>query len=459
MNTGFLYGRRLLSLWLVIGLGCSESTSSSGRTNIDGQDMGGESPGDAGGAGGNGGMGGMAGNGGGNNPACQSHADCPAGSLCDPVSSMCRVGCQRDVDCGEDRRCSATGFCETTRACTDRSQCDEDETCDCHQRCTPLIGRECRTNLQCETQAYCDPCSGQCRDRAAQCGSCDVDAACDPRAICVGATVMGQGAGRTPGYCARRCQGTCDVVGPGYVCEEVRPGETVCVPPDGQCESIASCSVDGDCPPDRFCNERMECQLGCAGDVGCPNGQLCQGLRCAPPCTDSDDCGAGETCEADGHCRIPGGCVTSGDCLEPETHCDRDQSLCVPGCEVDNDCLDATQECLGAVCRPRGCSGNYQCAFGQVCNLETNMCEDASGNHCAPGCDPQMSDPPCGAVGSRCLSLEDRDGNAVGDFCFEACEAEPNECPKGYSCVELMDDMGAAMGNLCIRDCSLEIGP
>ena len=87
------------------------------------------------------------------------------------------------------------------------------------------------------------------------------------------------------------------------------------------------------------------------------------------------------------------------------------------------------------------------------------MCEDASGNHCAPGCDPQVSDPPCGAAGSRCLSLEDRDGNAVGDFCFEACEAEPNECPKGYSCVELMDDMGAAMGNLCVRDCSLEIGP
>ena len=79
------------------------------------------------------------------------------------------------------------------------------------------------------------------------------------------------------------------------------------------------------------------------------------------------------------------------------------------------------------------------------------------GAHCEPGCDPQAQDVLCGGEGSKCLSLEDRDGNPVGDFCFEACEAEPNECPKGYSCVELMDDMGAAMGNLCIRDCTLEI--
>jgi hypothetical protein len=454
MITGFGYWSPLLCLGVVLVFSCTDKTSSTANVNPGGGDM------NLGGNGGlDGGSGGAGVNDGDPNMSCGSHADCPAGSLCDPGTEQCRIGCQNDLDCGQDRYCTAAGFCEAVRSCTDSDSCSEGEACDCHQRCTPMMGRTCRTNLQCETQAYCDSCSGQCRERADQCGACSLDEACDPRAVCVGALVLGQEAASAPGYCARRCQGSCDVVGPGYVCEDVRPGVTACVPPDGQCASNAACSVDADCPPDRFCNQRMACQLGCSGDVGCPTGQVCQRLRCGPPCAATTDCQMGEECEDDGHCRIPGGCNTSADCLEPETHCDRNQSLCVPGCEVDNDCLDATQECLGTVCRPRGCSGNYQCAFGQVCNLESNMCEDASGNHCSPGCDPQTPDPPCGGTGSRCLSLEDREGNPVGDFCFEACELEPNECPKGYSCVELMDDMGAGMGNLCVRDCTLEIGP
>ena len=51
------------------------------------------------------------------------------------------------------------------------------------------------------------------------------------------------------------------------------------------------------------------------------------------------------------------------------------------------------------------------------------------------------------------------DGNALGDFCFEQCGMEPNECPKGYNCTELMDENGMGMGNLCVRDCTFQQSP
>ena len=419
---------------------------------------------------GNGTVGGMMGGPGGNPSAdggaqadggiengCTGNADCPPGRLCDTASNQCRLGCRVDDDCGPDGRCDEAGLCGVAESCMSDDDCQADvETCDCRSRCVQINARRCRSNLSCETTDYCDPCSGQCRPRGEQCGECRSDDECDPRAICVRASLSGQDIGQ-PGYCARQCQGTCDVIGPGYACEEARPGVMACVPSAGLCEAVEQCQTDAECPPDRFCGERGTCQPGCDSDISCPGELLCQGLRCAPPCSADNPCDAGQMCEADGHCRVPGGCVTSADCPEMETFCDREQLLCVPGCEVDNDCLDATMECLGGQCRPRGCSGNYQCAFGQVCQQDTNMCIDAPGRHCEAGCDPQ-ADGPCGDAGSRCLSLQDDDGNALGDFCFEACQPEPNECPKGYSCVELMDDMGAAMGNLCVRDCTVQVG-
>ena len=127
------------------------------------------------------------------------------------------------------------------------------------------------------------------------------------------------------------------------------------------------------------------CQPGCESDISCPGDLLCQGIRCAPACGPENPCPEGQMCENDGHCRVPGGCVTSAECMERETYCDREQLRCIPGCEVDNDCLDATMECLGGTCRPRGCSGNFQCAFGQICQQDTNMCIDAPGSHCEAG--------------------------------------------------------------------------
>ena len=79
----------------------------------------------------------------------------------------------------------------------------------------------------------------------------------------------------------------------------------------------------------------------------------------------------------------------------------------------------------------------------------------AEGRHCEPGCDP-MDENSCGGEGRRCLSLQDEDMNPLGDFCFEPCGEEPNDCPQGYQCVDLEDQDGNPMGNLCIRRCDLD---
>jgi hypothetical protein len=76
-----------------------------------------------------------------------------------------------------------------------------------------------------------------------------------------------------------------------------------------------------------------------------------------------------------------------------------------------------------------------------------------------------MDEAACGGAPNKCLSLQDADGNALGDFCFEACQAAPNECPQGYQCVDL-NAQSMSMGMpaeppaepmfLCIRRCDQE---
>ena len=85
--------------------------------------------------------------------------------------------------------------------------------------------------------------------------------------------------------------------------------------------------------------------------------------------------------------------------------------------------------------------------------MESRQCEEPPGRHCEMGCDPESMDP-CGEAGSRCLKLQDEDGNDLGSFCFEACGQEPNECPKGYSCQELKDENDMVLNRLCFRDCT-----
>lgn len=445
----------ILSLTSLL-LSCDDEPSSgSGSTNggaesagMNGGMSGGMSSGVIGGM--SGGMSGVS--------SCSSDADCPGGTLCDPNLQACRSACDRDQDCGEAEAC-LDNFCTQLTACEGGvdGSCAEGQLCRCDGRCIPQVGNPCQGDLQCQVAEYCDICRGQCLPRVKPCESCELNletmsASCERSGdLCAPIGDRGET------VCLRACvgQGTCDNLGPGYLCQALGDQGDFCLPESGECTALTECTRDAECSSGLFCNERSQCQPGCVDDTSCSDGLLCQGLRCAPACTGNGDCLAeGAVCEADGRCQIPGGCQSSRDCGEPETYCDLDALQCVDGCQVDDDCLDASQECLAGRCRPRGCSRNYQCSFGQVCDLESSMCVMAEGRHCESGCDPMSSDTSCGMEGQRCLSLQDEEENPIGDFCFEPCQDEPNSCPQGYSC-ETLDDPDAGEIKLCIRRCDL----
>ena len=431
-----------LILGLIFFSGCSDDADTDAAGDSPTGGVSGSGGGDGGGA-----SGGMSGAGGMSPMGCADNSECAGRSICDPATSTCLLACVNDDECGVSQRCEG-GVCIPRQSCGAESPCPDGQACDCDGYCAVAEGNPCVRDLQCEALDYCDTCLGHCRPRAPQCGRCRDDSACDSRSVCHPIGREGYG------HCVRKCQGSCGVVGPGYACEEVRENVSACVPNSRSCDAVLECEEDADCPAGRFCNLRRECQPGCVDDTGCPNGELCQGVRCAPPCMNDDACEGAAVCGEDGRCTIPNGCATSADCAEAQTYCDRATNMCVPGCEVDNDCLDAGLQCVAGNCVERGCSGNYQCGFGEVCNLETSECEMAMGQHCAPDCDP-MSMMACGAEGSYCISLQDEDENPQGDFCFEPCAPSPNECPQGYRCTEIQDEMGNPVGNVCVRPCYL----
>jgi hypothetical protein len=385
--------------------------------------------------------------------SCMADEDCPAGTLCDSNEQACRSACDRDQECGSSEAC-LSNFCTALETCDGGvgGTCSEGDICDCNGLCIPLIGNPCQNDLQCQVSEYCDPCKGQCQARVKPCQPCVNSVSCERGGdLCAPVGERGEQA------CLRACvgQGTCDNLGPGYLCQAVDSQGDFCVPEAGECTQLTECMRDADCEASLFCNDRFQCQPGCIDDTSCSDGLICQGLRCAPLCTSDEVCLAeGAVCDEDGRCQIPGGCQSSRDCLEAETYCNLDTFRCVSGCQIDDDCLDASQECVAGRCRPRGCSRNYQCSFGQVCDLESNMCVMAEGRHCEANCDPMDSEMSCGTEGQRCLSLQDEEENPIGDFCFEPCQEEPNPCPQGYSC-ETIEDPNAGELKLCIRRCDI----
>jgi hypothetical protein len=418
---------------------------------------GGNAGGGAGGAGGGPGAGAGGLDGG---ASCMDDDGCPAGGRCDTDAGVCRPFCRTDFDCGgAGRFCDPAGFCRPPVRCSDDpSVCGAGEACNCEGFCE-IAGNACQNDLQCAVDEFCDPCAGACKARVEHCGRCRVLAGvAEQPNPCERRTDTCHPVG-PEGYtfCLRGCegQGNCAGLGPGFECQDLGNGIRACVPLSGRCSQPGECENDGDCPSGSFCNDQLACQPGCTGDDACPMGTVCEVLRCIPPCT-PDSCPAGGECQPDGHCRIPGGCVTSRDCLEPETYCDRDQLMCVPGCERDDDCLDGNLECVDGSCRERGCTAAFDCALGQVCDLDSGRCMDAEGRHCEPDCDP-MDENACGGAPRACLTFEDDEGNKLGDFCFEPCgEADsPNECPQGFQCQDVSDDMGMGPGRLCTAPCHL----
>lgn len=453
-----LLGWLCLCLGVLLWSGCDDSSKSDSSGSHAGADA--QSPGGQGGSGGDSGgtegpQGGSGGGGeGGGSASCLAEVDCPAGSGCDTAQGRCLPRCARDADCGQQASCSAEGLCVPAQRCAHTADCATGQVCDCQGLCVQPTGNPCAGDLSCAVAEYCDGCTGHCRPRAQPCEPCAAANACERRTdVCY--PVGPQGVD----HCLRGCTGSanCDALGPGYRCEALPTGQQACVPAGGDCRSVAACTADIDCPSLHFCNDRLQCQPACTGNESCPQGLLCQGLRCAPPCAADGDCPTGAVCGAGGQCTAPPGvCLTSADCAEAQTYCDVSTNRCVSGCQRDDDCMDAHLACQAGRCVTRGCTANFQCAFGEVCALEEGRCVAAQGRHCEAGCDPQNSDTSCGSTGQRCLSLQDEEEQPLGDYCFEPCAEEPNECPQGYQCISLENENGSVEARLCVRRCDLD---
>jgi len=214
---------------------------------------------------------------------------------------------------------------------------------------------------------------------------------------------------------------------------------------------MGECEEDIDCEFKFVCNQDKVCVKGCEEDTECPNDMVCAGFRCLEACDPvNNPCEEGLEC-VDGRCTIPGGCVDAYDCPVPETFCNPDTHMCEPGCQEDFDCKSGGKECVDGACEAKGCTANYWCSFGLVCELATGECVEPEEPFCEPGCE---EDSECGPEGSKCLSLQDEEGNDKGTFCFPVCYSDPdNQCPQGYQCMELVDENGAPQGEVCARTC------
>lgn len=386
-------------------------------------------------------------------PSCSASEPCAdSTTVCDISTQTCIPRCT-ESSCGNTALCdSTTGLCVEAQTCASTAECTtEGDVCDtCRGLCIPntFDKRACEEDLNCFSDSYCDPCTGLCELRKPPCETCSFHYECGQEGDrCIDLVSAG---GR---FCSQACQIFTDCP-EGYDCVEITAGEpSQCVPASESCDAPAACATDEDCRGTNTICTRGRCVSGCTPGA-CPSGKLCELGNCVDRCDNparTEPCPNGTTCNTDnGLCEFPGQCRSSKDCNEPETYCDFDDLTCKPGCLVDDDCLDAAKECVDMACVPRGCKGNYACAFQQVCELSTATCLDAEGPYCE-SCDPNAAGA-CGPEANKCLEFEDQDGNTIGPFCYIACDADPdNACPQGYSCEDFGDE-----GMLCYRDCTFD---
>ena len=341
---------------------------------------------------------------------------------------------------------------QPTPLCESHDDCDGQDICDCLGSCVApgLPDLSCTEDKNCGSGNYCDTCAGACREKVGICDACtDTNGReCKDDGACVDFATGGR-------FCLRACVADVGCPQPGYTCKEVPGAEFKQCVPLGDCAKAVLCEADSECDYGWVCGADGVCHPGCPSDDVCPDGQVCSVFHCVDQCPDKP-CPAGQECDDSGHCKIPGGCLEPKDCETPETYCDVTENMCKDGCLEDFDCKSSGKVCDGGKCIDAGCTANFFCAFGEVCNLASGACEPAPGPHCEMGCDPQAETSCGGAPPNACLSLQDKDGNALGDFCFVACETDPaNRCPQGYQCQEV--ELGEGdVRQLCFRDCTYD---
>lgn len=317
---------------------------------------------------------------------------------------------------------------------------------------------ECDSQGECGTGEYCDPCLRKCAAAREVCDPCNADVQCknavvdgQPGSACLTYPTGGS-------FCGRACLSAAGCP-KGYSCEQLAglPAKQ-CVPNTKTCAPGAgACKLDGDCPFTMVCSvDYGVCVKGCSADEACASGNVCSLGHCVPPCSGDGDCKvlASEAVCVEKKCKIPGGCLGSEECEAKESHCDPATHKCAPGCWTDADCKDFAKKCENTKCVTKGCTKNYECAYGTVCDIPSGQCKPFEGLYCAK-CDPNDQEvKACGGKPNACFSFKDAQDQDKGSFCGIVCGSDPaGPCPSGWKCEELKDDKGASQGKFCLRPC------
>eukprot|EP00090_Calanus_glacialis_P038285 TRINITY_DN6687_c0_g1_i1.p1 TRINITY_DN6687_c0_g1~~TRINITY_DN6687_c0_g1_i1.p1 ORF type:complete len:690 (-),score=119.86 TRINITY_DN6687_c0_g1_i1:89-2158(-) len=318
------------------------------------------------------------------NGVCNVDGECDYDGCCD--NSDCTEDC--NGQCGTDGECTYPGECCSDADCGDCGVCGEDFTCsipDCcsNSDCTEHCDGECGADGSCSypeccEDSDCEHVDGVCNVPAPHDGDfCDYcnNGNCEP-----GCAHDGLGSSNCPAT-----HPTCY----GHVCGCTENAE--CDNYDGECDMTDSSPYEGHC---YYCDgEKAQCVPGCGG-MGLDNNHNCPAdyecnldtHQCEETiCTEDEMCeGFNQVCnDAHDNCFYCGGCEGLGCCpgchdtalnCKPGDVCNMDSHLCEnPNlCETDEDC----NQDVSGVC-DTGNAIYTECFF---CNMGAN------GNTCEPGC-------------------------------------------------------------------------
>ncbi|TNE48829.1 MAG: matrixin family metalloprotease [Deltaproteobacteria bacterium] len=110
----------------------------------------------------------------GNNPGCQSNADCAAGQVCQSGRCVAAPQCQSAGDCGAGQICQNGSCIPDPSICQRDANCPPGQTC-AQGRCVPDNTSGCQSNADCGAGQQCS--NGACVNSPTDAGN---NSACDP---------------------------------------------------------------------------------------------------------------------------------------------------------------------------------------------------------------------------------------------------------------------------------------
>ena len=338
--------------------------------------------------------------------ACETHADCEAGSYCVSLTvggKTCLPGCNPDIpSCPRDFNCVlgvASGVDSTvctpvgTGCCVDDDHdtygqgigCEGTDCNDMDENINPGAAEICDgADNNCDgatDEPPTDCASGRCADRGDGTYEAVESASCES-AMCVSGTLTDcmlfscEDGGSNGNHCATSCDpgtgdddlyciatahcdlGACTTDEPnGGTCDE----DTDCT--SGHCDS-GYCCGSGDC-----CVTASECG---SSTIVCDDPAMCQGTRGDSTCIDNM-CGVMAGIADDSACSE--GLVASDCGLYQPVQCngmtDQTPPVCATSCTLDSQCIDSAHCDLGSCVpdRPAGgtCGRDDDCVAGLFC--------------------------------------------------------------------------------------------